>query len=85
MPLDHIRALANTVSSLGRALDLRVVFEGIEREEHLRIAKAAGAQLAQGYHLARPMSIDRFIDLVASTTSPTPADPLLQRVPAGAE
>jgi diguanylate cyclase (GGDEF)-like protein len=63
MPIDHIRALASTVSSLGRALDLRVVFEGIEREEHLKVAREAGAQFAQGYHLARPMPIDRFVEL----------------------
>ena len=49
-------------------MQLDVLAEGIETEEQLMLAKAAGCRLFQGYHIARPMpkaDVLRLYDLVA--------------------
>lgn len=46
--------LKNTVR-LAKALGLKVVAEGVEAEWHWQMAKTIGCDLAQGYHIARPM------------------------------
>ena len=63
--VDQMRAIAGTAVSLASALDLDVVFEGVERGIHLQIAQEVGAKFAQGYHLSRPMPAEDFIDLAA--------------------
>ena len=52
------RAIVRSIVDLGHNLALRVVAEGVETEE-VRLALAAkGADIAQGYLLARPMPIE---------------------------
>jgi EAL domain-containing protein (putative c-di-GMP-specific phosphodiesterase class I) len=49
---------ANIVRSaiqLGHSLDLSVVAEGIEGPEHLRQLEDFGCDIAQGFHLGRPV------------------------------
>lgn len=49
------RVFVSAIAQLGRGLDRDVVAEGIETEDDLVLARAAGCSLAQGYHFARPM------------------------------
>jgi diguanylate cyclase (GGDEF)-like protein/PAS domain S-box-containing protein len=46
--------ILGAIASLARAMDLRVVAEGIESELALTLAGEAGCDFAQGFHLARP-------------------------------
>jgi diguanylate cyclase (GGDEF)-like protein/PAS domain S-box-containing protein len=46
--------LVSAVLQLGHTLGLKVVTEGVETEEQLRLLTAMGCQYAQGYHLGRP-------------------------------
>ena len=48
-------AIVRSVIDLGHNLQIRVVAEGIETEDVLRALAAQGCDLAQGYHIARPM------------------------------
>ncbi|WP_192813363.1 EAL domain-containing protein [Gallaecimonas xiamenensis] len=48
------KALVEALVSLARALSLKVVAEGVEVEEQVRIAKALGIHYLQGFYLARP-------------------------------
>lgn len=48
-----LRSLIELVSSLG----LQTVAEGVERPECFQLLQSLGCDLAQGYHLARPMPI----------------------------
>ena len=48
-------AIVEAIASLGRALDMDVVAEGIETPAQLELAERAGCRYAQGYHLAWPM------------------------------
>ena len=51
------RLLAATID-IGQRLGLKVVAEGIEDDTGLELVRRLGADTAQGYHLARPMSSD---------------------------
>ena len=53
---DDDRKLASIVLGLGQALGLRVVAEGIEREDQLAAIRALGCALGQGYLLAQPLA-----------------------------
>lgn len=57
---DDARIILEATASLGRALKLRVVAEGIERESHATLASNAGCHALQGYHIARPMALADF-------------------------
>jgi EAL domain-containing protein (putative c-di-GMP-specific phosphodiesterase class I) len=45
------------IIELARALDLRVVAEGIESEEELQSLRALDCELGQGFYLARPLDL----------------------------
>jgi diguanylate cyclase (GGDEF)-like protein len=49
-------ALVASTAELGHTLGLRVVAEGIEDAETLNALREIGCDLAQGFHLARPMT-----------------------------
>ncbi|MEM8731067.1 MAG: EAL domain-containing protein, partial [Pseudomonadota bacterium] len=50
-----VRAILN----LARDLGLGVVAEGVEDADMAKILKAQGCRLAQGYHIARPMTLEK--------------------------
>jgi diguanylate cyclase (GGDEF)-like protein len=47
--------LVRSILSLGGNLGLRVVAEGVENAEVLELLRGLGCDLAQGYHIARPL------------------------------
>lgn len=49
------RAFTSAIVALGRALDLHVVAEGIERPEQLALLRGLGCDAGQGHYFARPM------------------------------
>ena len=54
------RPIVATTIELAHALGLRVVAEGIEDEDTLLALRELGCDLAQGYHLSRPLTADAF-------------------------
>jgi diguanylate cyclase len=48
-------AIVRTTVDLAHSLGLRLVAEGVETEAHLRELARLGCDLAQGYHLSRPL------------------------------
>ncbi|WP_243737680.1 putative bifunctional diguanylate cyclase/phosphodiesterase [Blastococcus xanthinilyticus] len=52
-------AVLAAIVGLTRTLGIRSVAEGIETPEHLRMVRAAGCDLAQGWLLGHPMPADR--------------------------
>ena len=59
-------AIVRSVVSLGHALGLRVVAEGVETETLVRFAARLGCDAAQGYYYARPLPADEFRAWVAA-------------------
>jgi EAL domain-containing protein (putative c-di-GMP-specific phosphodiesterase class I)/ActR/RegA family two-component response regulator len=53
---EESRTVVHSIIDLGRNLGLVTVAEGVEDEETLRLLDDLGADLAQGDHIARPLS-----------------------------
>ncbi|WP_192036181.1 EAL domain-containing response regulator [Halomonas sp. YLGW01] len=62
-------AIVEAVALLGQRLGIRVVAEGVESLESLIRLSRFGCTHAQGFALAKPMPVDRLIDLLASLGS----------------
>ena len=56
---ENSEVVLNTVIALGRALDLKVIAEGVETREQCDMLTQNGCDYIQGYYLARPMPIDQ--------------------------
>ncbi len=54
MTSPETRALVESIMSLARNLNMKVIVEGIEKEEQLALVKELGGDEAQGYLLGRP-------------------------------
>lgn len=59
---DEARGIVKTCIMLGHELNMRVVAEGVEDQETLDLLSAMGCDIAQGYHIAKPMPAE---DLIA--------------------
>jgi diguanylate cyclase (GGDEF)-like protein/PAS domain S-box-containing protein len=57
--------VASTID-LARNLGLRVIAEGVETAEVLEALRALGCDMAQGYHLSRPLPADELADWLAA-------------------
>lgn len=50
------RRLVRSIIDIGQSLKIRVMAEGVETVEHIRILRSLGCEALQGYALARPMT-----------------------------
>jgi len=62
---EECRAIIRSTVSLGHGLNLTVVAEGVEDEATLNFLSEIGCELAQGYHIARPMPGGSILDWMA--------------------
>ncbi|MGY1692586.1 putative bifunctional diguanylate cyclase/phosphodiesterase [Geodermatophilus sp. SYSU D01105] len=62
------RALCESVVTIGRALGLDVVAEGVETPAQLGALRALGCGFAQGFLLSRPMRLGELTELLADGT-----------------
>jgi diguanylate cyclase (GGDEF)-like protein len=53
-------SLVKAIIAMANGLDLRVLAEGVEKQEQLSFLAAHGCHLAQGYLIAKPMSQDAY-------------------------
>jgi diguanylate cyclase (GGDEF)-like protein len=60
------QAIMATIASLGHALRMKVVAEGVETEAQLALVRAAGCGLAQGYLFWKPMPAKDLLPLLRS-------------------
>ncbi|TCL99916.1 EAL domain-containing protein [Sphingomonas sp. PP-CC-3G-468] len=58
------RVIVRAVVSLGSALGLHVVAEGVESEDQMILLKEEGCSFAQGFHIGRPEKIAHFRELL---------------------
>jgi EAL domain-containing protein (putative c-di-GMP-specific phosphodiesterase class I) len=68
------RAIVDGIIVLAKAFDLKVVAEGVETTEHYRALVKMGCQIGQGYGIARPMPVAKFMEWYQSlsdTVQPT--------------
>src|SRR5688572_4833181 len=72
-------AITSAIIAMAHALDLRVVAEGVESEEHLTFLCSQGCDEIQGHLVGRPVTADRFAEWLAR---PKPAARPARRVAA---
>src|SRR5674536_196128 len=76
MTEDRSNALiVHSVVDLGHNLGLTIVAEGVETAEALTALAGGGCDVAQGYHLARPMPVDSFGTWAAAFATHVPGPP----------
>jgi diguanylate cyclase (GGDEF)-like protein len=66
-------AIAQTIVSLGRAMGLSVVAEGVENEEQRKFLASLGTHSFQGYLYSRPLPLEEFERLWLGSVDQTPA------------
>ncbi|MEM7668800.1 MAG: EAL domain-containing protein, partial [Pseudomonadota bacterium] len=70
--LESQRALVRAIVSLAKTLNVGLIAEGVESQEHLEILREMNFSKLQGYLLSRPMQADDIIELVRSTRAAHP-------------
>jgi EAL domain-containing protein (putative c-di-GMP-specific phosphodiesterase class I) len=70
------QALVRSAIQMGHALNLTVVAEGVEDGATMDFLADAGCDLAQGYHIARPMPADAFATWLRERRNGAPLPPL---------
>jgi EAL domain-containing protein (putative c-di-GMP-specific phosphodiesterase class I) len=63
------RIMVNSTIQLAHSLGRKVVAEGVENEEILLELRKMGCDLAQGYHIARPVTLPGLLSLLAENVS----------------
>ena len=66
-------ALIQSLVSLGDALDLSVIAEGIENEEQLKLLRLIQCEYVQGFMISRPVAADDIDALVAAHDGGSPS------------
>jgi diguanylate cyclase (GGDEF)-like protein len=61
------RALIQSITGLGKNLGLRVVAEGVETEAQLNELRELGCDVAQGYHISRPLPAEAVLGWLRAT------------------
>ncbi len=69
--------LLESIVQLCKVLGMRTVAEGVETAQQLAALQAMGVDEYQGYHFARPMPVDDWLDLLRGAHSGLPLLPLL--------
>ena len=54
--------IVKSIVEIGKALDIKVIAEGVETVEHADLLRALGCDTFQGYYLARPMPLEQLAD-----------------------
>jgi EAL domain-containing protein (putative c-di-GMP-specific phosphodiesterase class I) len=77
-------AIVRTTIELARALNLRVVAEGVERADQCATLTRLGCHAAQGFHLYPPMAVEEATRAVWAALAQDPAVlPLRRRAEEG--
>ena len=50
----------SSIADMARKLNIKVVVEGVEHLENVRLMKECGCSIAQGYYFAKPMDEESF-------------------------
>jgi EAL domain-containing protein (putative c-di-GMP-specific phosphodiesterase class I) len=74
-------AIVSAIAALARALNLRVIAEGVETAAQANLLKVHGCFLMQGYWFSRPLEINAFNKFVATDVVPPTVAPMIQVLP----
>ncbi len=66
--------LVKSTVDLAHSLGMKVTAEGVETREGLAALQLMGCDIAQGYHIARPMALDKLVAFLGEWSIELPAD-----------
>jgi EAL domain-containing protein (putative c-di-GMP-specific phosphodiesterase class I)/GGDEF domain-containing protein len=66
--------LVKSTVDLAHSLGMKVTAEGVETREGLAALQLMGCDIAQGYHIAKPMGLDKLVDFLGEWTIEPPAE-----------
>jgi len=69
-------AMVEVIMQIARTLRLELVAEGVESAAQAGRLRALGCQLAQGYHFARPLDVEAFVQRLRTTVGAVAGTPL---------
>jgi EAL domain-containing protein (putative c-di-GMP-specific phosphodiesterase class I) len=69
-------SIVSAVTTMAQQLGLRVVAEGIEKEEQLGLLRALGCEFGQGYLFSRPIDAEAAAALLSTGLPPRESGPL---------
>ena len=52
-------AIAEAIVAIGHALDLKVIAEGVETQEQMKMLQKVGCDYFQGYYFSKPIEADK--------------------------
>jgi diguanylate cyclase (GGDEF)-like protein/PAS domain S-box-containing protein len=61
------RAIVEAIVGMASSLDLRVVAEGVETPEQLKIVRDLGCDFAQGFYIGQPIFAEDYEDLISGS------------------
>ena len=70
---EKAQQVIHSVIDLAHSLGLKVVAEGIETEQELKVIKDTGVDFIQGFYFSRPMSMPEYLEFIKSHNSPSSA------------
>ncbi|MCG7991494.1 MAG: EAL domain-containing protein [Candidatus Thiodiazotropha lotti] len=59
-------SLVNAILSMGKALELEVIAEGVETEEQLKVLTHLGCKYLQGYYFSKPIPINQIPEILST-------------------
>ncbi len=68
MDPDHV-AIAGTIISMARSLNLKVLAEGVESEEQMAFLRTHNCDEIQGFYFSHPLCADEFAAKLKSSVS----------------
>lgn len=74
-------AIVRHTVDLAHALGLRLVVEGIEDDATMAAVRSLGADVAQGFRVARPMPVPQVLEWLAGRRRQQPAPPVARAAP----
>lgn len=68
---DHtVAALTRSIIEMSQNLNLKVVAEGAENQDHINFLKEHGCNIVQGYYYSKPLRAEKFGELLKKGISP---------------
>lgn len=58
---DKAKSILESIVDMAKSLNLGIIPEGIEKEEHVEFLESIGCDIGQGYYFQKPASVDEFI------------------------
>lgn len=65
---DSDKNIVAAIASLGKSLGLRIIAEGVEEAEQLKLLKVYGCEEAQGYYISHPLEEHKLVDFLTTGT-----------------